>query len=74
MDKRIKELAIKAGMNITLLEDAEKVEAFAKLIAEECITICRGRNINGDNLPEHQVTHNNAVYCCHSAIAREFDL
>jgi hypothetical protein len=71
MDKRIKELAISAGLDITTLVDAEKVEEFAKLIATECATICRSRMFKVAE-EDHQKSHNNAIFCCYSDINEYF--
>jgi hypothetical protein len=71
MDKRLKELATKVGLDITTLVDAEKVEEFAKLIATECVNICRNRMFKVAE-EDHQKSHNNAVFCCYSDINEHF--
>jgi hypothetical protein len=64
MDKRVKELAISAGLDITTLVDAEKVEAFALLITAECAATCRNRLYTVAEA-DHQKSHNMAVSCCY---------
>ena len=50
MNERIRELALQAELNATLLFNKDKLEKFAELIVRECIQVCADRGAHHDYL------------------------